>query len=114
MFNDYPFLSKINNKKTEEEFICLIQTISKNYISFFSLNDIKSLDKIKFLSLCDKWWKNANDMPITLYYKTEFDEYNYCKHHMNNNDYEIIDGFIGINLKNLSEKRIKRKIIHIE
>lgn len=114
MTNTVPYFSDILNKKTNEKFICLIQLISKNYISYYTLKEIKKSDQQYFLKLVDTWWKNSPNIPISLYYKSIFDQFNYCKHHLANNDYVIEKGFCGNKLKNLSEKRIKRKLIHID
>ena len=114
MLQDYPYLTEIYNKKIETSVIGLIQAISKNYISYYSYNDLKPLDKERFIRLVENWWKKEPSIPISLYYQGIFDQFNYCKSCLSNNDYIILDGFEGIKLKNLSEKRIKRKLIHLE
>lgn len=110
----YPYLTEIYNKKTDTTFICLIQSVSKNYISYYYLNDLKYMDRERFIRLADNWWKKEPTLPISIYYQNIFDQFDYCKKCLNNNDYIIIQGFEGIKLKNLSEKRIKRKIIHLD
>lgn len=109
-----PYLTVIFNKKTSETILCLIQAVSKNYISFYPLSQLKSRDKEMFFFLTEKWWKKEPSLPITIYYQDLFSKFDYCKKYLGNNDYNIVDGFGGINLKNLSEKRIKRKIIHLD
>lgn len=111
---EYPYLTKIFLKKTNEYAIALIQAITKNYISYYSLKSLKPMDKESFLRLTENWWKKSPNLPISIYYQELFDRFNYCKKHLPTTDYQIVAGFDGIKLKNLSEKRIKRKIIHIE
>lgn len=110
----YPYLTELFNKKFEISIICLIQSVSKNYISFYNVKELKPMDVEKFIRLADNWWKNSPNIPISLYYQQIFDQFDYCKQHLSNNDYIISNGFEGIKLKNLSEKRIKRKIIHLD
>ena len=112
--NTEPFLSTIYNKKTDETFIGLIQIISKNYISYYSVNELRPQDKSIFISMVKNWWKNEPSIPISLYYKDVFNKFNYILHYLSTNDYNILNGFSGINLKNMLEKRIKRKLIHLE
>lgn len=110
----YPFLTEMYNKKTDSNIICLIQSISKNYISFYDVSLLKAMDRERFVRLTENWWKKEPTIPISLYYQGIFDQFDYTKHYLENNTYIILKGFEGIKLKNLSEKRIKRKVIHID
>lgn len=114
MFKNVPYLTILQNKKTDETILCLIQLLSKNCISFYTINDLKSEDYIEFFNLAETWWNRCPIIPISLYYREQFKNYKYCKHHIFAGDYQIIGGFSGVNLKYLSEKRIKRKVIHID
>ena len=109
-----PYLTLIFNKKTNDNILCLIQSVSKNYISYYSLSDLKEKDKSLLFAYADKWWKSASTLPISVYYKNNFNQFDYCKKYMNTSDCVILSGFEGITLKNLSEKRIKRKVIHLD
>lgn len=109
-----PYLTHIINKKTDEHILCLIQSVSKNYISYYNFSDMKNSDKQIIISLANKWWKSSSTLPISIYYKNNFKHFDYCKKYMNTNDCIIQSGFEGIKLKNLSEKRIKRKVIHLD
>ena len=42
------------------------------------------------------------------------DDFDYALEYLENKDYNFVSGNLGTNLKNLSEKRIKRKLITIE
>lgn len=114
MYENIPYLTILYDKKTEETILCLIQLLSKNCISYYIINELKAEDYIPFFSLAETWWNRCPIIPISLYYREQFKSFNYCKHHMFSGDYQIIGGFTGVNLKYLSEKRIKRKIIHID
>lgn len=110
----YPYLTVLYNKKTDESFVCLIQVISKNYISYYHVDELKAMDRERFVRMVDNWWKKEPTLPISIYYQDVFSQFDYCKKYLGNNDYIILEGFEGIKLKNLSEKRIKRKIIHLD
>lgn len=114
MILKYPFLSEIYNKKSDSNIICVIQSISKNYISFYDVNMLEKPDREPFAKLAEQWWKNEPSLPVSLYYGEKFKQYDYCKRYLESNSYIILKGFQGIKLKNLSEKRIKRKIIHLD
>ena len=51
MLEKYPYLTEIYNKKFETKTICLIQSVSKNYISFYNLQELKPMDIEKFFRL---------------------------------------------------------------
>lgn len=114
MNHNFPYLTKIFNKKTNEEIICLILSISKNYFSYYNVLELKKEDREEFFSKVNSWFKREPILPVSIYYQDSFDKFDYCKHYLGNNDYNFIEGFEGIKLKNLSERRIKRKIIHLE
>lgn len=114
MYENIPYLSILYDKKEDKTILCLIQLLTKNCISFYKINDLKGDDYFNFFDLATIWWKRCPLIPISLYFKNEFKKYKYCRHHLYSNDYEIIGGFSGVNLKYLSEKRIKRKLFHID
>lgn len=114
MYENIPYLSILYDKKEESTVLCLIQLLTKNCISYFCINELKNNDYKDFFNLTDTWWKCCPLIPISLYFRDEFKRFNYCKHHLYTNDYQIIGGFSGVNLKYLSEKRIKRKMLHID
>lgn len=111
---EYPFVSVIYNKKEEISTSVVINLISKQHISYFRINKLKSNDFNGFFNMVINWWKREPEIPLSLYYKDQIKKYNYALEYLENKDYEVISGFPGTNLKNLSEKRIKRKVITIE
>jgi len=114
MYDNIPYLTILYDKKTENTILCLIQLLSKNCISYYTINELLPDDCIKFFKLAENWWNRCPIIPISLYYRDDFKNFKYCKHHLYTGDYQIIGGFTGVNLKFLSEKRIKRKIIHLD
>lgn len=110
----YPYLSVILNKKTDEQIACLIQIVSKQYVSFYDLDKLKAMDRERFIRLANQWWNMQPSLPISIYYQDIFDQFEYCKSYLSNSEYTIVEGFEGIKLKNLSDKRIKRKVIKID
>lgn len=114
LLEKYPFVSIIYNKKIEMNIPVVINLISKQHISYFDINDLDKDDVKDFFELVISWWNHNHQIPLTLYYKDEIEDYDYALKFLENREYEIVDGCVGTNLKNLSEKRIKRKIITIE
>lgn len=114
MYEGIPYFTILLNKKTDETILCLINLLSKNYISYYVINELNADDYVNFFNMAQSWWVKCPIIPISLYYKKEFKDLNYCKHYMFNGDYQVIGGFSGTNLKHLSEKRIKRKLIHLD
>lgn len=108
----FPYISIIYNKKTEKSFYAIIQNISKTYTSFIDITALKNHgDLSKVIALADSWWRTNHSIPLCIFYRERFDTFNYAKKHILANDTLITNGWEGIHLKTLSEKRIKRKLI---
>lgn len=114
MYENIPYLSILYDKKEEKTILCLIQLLTKNCVSYYVINELKENDYVDFFTFSNHWWKHCPLIPISLYFRNEFNRFKYCKHHLYANDYQVIGGFSGVNLKYLSEKRIKRKMIHLD
>ena len=84
------------------------------YLKKNNINKLKDEDIKEFFRMVINWWKKNPTIPISLYYKDLFKKFDYTKEYLENKEYEVIDGYKGVSLKNLSEKRIKRKIIKFE
>ena len=110
----YPFISLIYDKRFEFQYPVVIDLISKHYISFYNLNKMNTNDRHDLLEITKNWYKKNTKIPLSLYYKEQVSKYSQYLEYIENKDYEVIKGFQGINLKNLSEKRIKRKIIRLD
>ena len=114
MLEKHPYLSVIYNKNRDSKMLVLIQLLSKQHISYYDINKLKDEDIKEFFRMVINWWKKNPTIPISLYYKDLFKKFDYTKEYLENKEYEVIDGYKGVSLKNLSEKRIKRKIIKFE
>ena len=110
----YPFISVIFNKKIDMNMYVVINLISKQHISYYNIRKIHQNDLSEFFSLVVNWWKHNPQLPLNLYYTEDMDDFDYALEYLENKDYNFVSGNLGTNLKNLSEKRIKRKLITIE
>lgn len=110
----YPFISVIFNKKIDMNMYVVINLISKQHISYYNIRKIHQNKLSEFFSLVVNWWKHNPQLPLNLYYTEDMDDFDYALEYLENKDYNFVSGNLGTNLKNLSEKRIKRKLITIE
>lgn len=110
----YPFITVIYNKKINAQYPVVVDLISKHYISFYNLNELDKKSRHELLDICNLWYKKDIKIPLSLYYKESIKNFSKYLEYLENNEYEIVEGFKGTNLKNLSEKRIKRKVIHLD
>ena len=112
--SELPYISFLRNRKSGAQFVAIIQDVSKNLISFYDLGIIKHNHELnKVLNLANTWWKTSPYLPISIFYRERFDRYNYARKHCNITDIELISGFKGVRIKDLVERRIKRKLITI-
>ena len=111
---NYPFISVIFNKKIDMNMYVVINLISKQHISYYNIRKIPQDELSEFFSLVVNWWKHNPQLPLNLYYTEDMDDFDYALEFLENKDYNLVAGNQGTNLKNLSEKRIKRKLITIE
>jgi len=114
LLEQYPFISIIYNKKNNFQYPIIIDLVSKHYISYYNLNNLSKELRHKLLDLAVIWYRKNIQIPLSLYYRDNAKEFSKSLEYLENNEYEIINGSKGTNLKNLSEKRIKRKMIKVE
>ena len=114
MLEKHPYLSVIYNKNRNCKMLVLIQLLSKQHISYYDINKLKESDIKDFFRMVIIWWNKTPNIPVSLYYKDAFRKFDYCKEYLENKEYDLVDGYKGTSLKNLSEKRIKRKVIKFE
>ena len=70
-------------------------------------------EKKKFLDLGDIWWWESNRMiPINIFLRQEFGQFQYALMTMNSKDVKISVGPC-VNLNNLTVKRVKRKSVQL-
>lgn len=109
----FPFLSMIQDTKRGTSCFALINIISKEAISFYELTKLNIDEYDNFMLLAQNWWNKCPIIPISVYYHSEFKEFEHAKRILYHGDYNVSAGFSGASLSNLCEKRIKRKIITI-
>ena len=108
----YPFLSHV--KYAGNEYIGIVQNFDKQCLSIYDINKLKTLDERKlFLEMGDVWWNESNRLiPINIFLKKDFQYFKVCLQTFIAKDSEIISG-PQISLKNISEKRVKKRSIQL-
>ena len=51
MYEGIPYFTILLNKKTDTTILCLINLLSKNYISYYVVNELNADDYVKFFNL---------------------------------------------------------------
>lgn len=108
----FPFLSHV--KYAGNEYIGIIQNYDKHCLSIYDIERLKSIDERKlFLDLGDIWWHESNRLiPINIFLKRDFAYFKVCLSTFIAKDCEVIAG-PQISLKNISEKRVKKRSIQL-
>lgn len=108
----YPFLSHV--KYAGNEYIGIVQNYDKHCLSIYDINKLKTLDERKlFLEMGDVWWNESNRLiPINIFLKKDFFYFKVCLQTFIAKDSEIIAG-PQVSLKNISEKRVKKRSIQL-
>lgn len=107
-----PFLTLF--KYANEEYVGIVQNQGKTIVSVYIYNLIHGDDlKRKFIKLGETWWWESNrKVPINLFLKEDFQDFEFCLRSFNNKEFEVIQG-PTISLQNLNEKRVKRRRIEL-
>jgi hypothetical protein len=109
---NYPFVSCI--KSNETEYVGIIINLDNFVASIYDISVIRSEDEKKFfLELGDVWWWESNrKIPINIFLKKEMQNFRYAIKTFNSKDVELVFG-PSVNLSEIAEKRIKRKLIQL-
>ena len=113
MFQDnYPFISCI--KSNEVEYVGIIINLDNFVTSIYDITTLRNEDEKKvFLEMGDVWWWESNrKIPINIFLKKEMQLFKYAIKTFNSKDVELIFG-PTVNLSEIAEKRIKRKLIQL-
>ncbi len=110
--NIYPFLSCISSRN--QEYIGIIINYDSNLASIYDISVISDISlKSHFLSLGEAWWWESNrKIPINIFLKKEMNIFKYAIKTFNSKDIKLIFG-PSINLKEIAEKRVKRKSVQL-
>ena len=108
----FPFLTIVRHLGTE--YLGVIQNADNMFVSIYVLESTFSqATKIDFLECGETWWWESNrSIPINMFLRDRFRRYRSCLKTFARKDTEIIQGPI-INLKDLMNKRVKRRTIQL-
>lgn len=109
---NYPFLSCI--KSNDSEYVGIIINFDDQFASIYDISIVRSdADKRLFLELGEAWWWESNrKIPINIFLKKDMQQFKYMIKTFNAKDIKLIFGHT-VNLSEIAEKRIKRKIIQL-
>ena len=110
--SNYPFISCI--KSNETEYVGIIINLDNFVASIYDISNIKTEDEKKvFLEMGEVWWWESNrKIPINIFLKKEMQLFKYAIKTFNSKDVELVFG-PTVNLSEIAEKRIKRKLIQL-
>ena len=110
--SNYPFISCI--KSNEIEYVGIIINLDNFVASIYDISNIKTEDEKKiFLEMGEVWWWESNrKIPINIFLKKEMQLFKYAIKTFNSKDVELVFG-PTVNLSEIAEKRIKRKLIQL-
>ena len=110
LLNQFPFISFLTYGGNE--YLGIIQNCDQYITNVYDYGKlISASDKQLFLELGEVWWWESNrTIPINIFMKQDWAPFRYCLRTLNSTDVAVIHG-PQINLRNLAQKRIKRKQI---
>lgn len=109
-----PFVSYYRDEKENKDIYCVVNAVSKDYISYFNVEKLHEEDIEEFISLITYWYnKSDRKIPLTVYFHSAIDKFKYCYSVETIKKLSFISGYIAFSLRNISDKRIKRTIITI-
>jgi hypothetical protein len=109
---NYPFIACI--KSNDIEYVGIIINLDNLVCSLYDIAVLKTDDEKKtFLEMGDTWWWESNrKIPINIFLKREMQTFRYAIKTFNSKDIELVFG-PAVNLSEIAEKRIKRKLIQL-
>lgn len=110
--SNYPFVSCI--KSNDTEYVGIIINLDNFVTSIYDITTIKTEEEKKvFLEMGEVWWWESNrKIPINIFLKKEMQLFKYAIKTFNSKDIELVFG-PTVNLSEIAEKRIKRKLIQL-
>lgn len=108
----FPFLTLISHLKTE--YLGIIQNADNLFVSIYVIDSSFTAEmKTAFLECGDTWWWESNrSIPINMFIKDRFKPFKAYLKTFAKKDTEIIYG-PTINLKDMMNKRVKRRTIQL-
>jgi len=110
--SNYPFVSCV--KSNDTEYVGIIINLDNFVTSIYDISKIKTEEERKiFLEMGEVWWWESNrKIPINIFLKKEMQLFRYAIKTFNSKDIELVFG-PTVNLSEIAEKRIKRKLIQL-
>jgi len=108
----FPFLTLF--QYAGEEMIGVVQNQGKNVVSCYVYNKLTTPEQKKlFLELAQVWWAESNrKIPINLFFRSDFDIFNFCVCNFVAKEFKIISGH-SVSLHTLNHKRVKRRRVEL-
>jgi hypothetical protein len=112
ILQNYPFLSCV--KFNDVEYVGIIINYDDTLVTIYDIAVIKTNEiKKLFLEMGEIWWWESNrKIPINIFLKSDMIPFRPYIKTFNSKDVELVFGH-AVNLSNVAEKRIKRKIIQL-
>jgi hypothetical protein len=109
---NYPFVSCIKSNNTE--YVGIIINFDEYIATIYDISLIKTASEQQvFLEMGETWWWESNRrIPINIFLKQQMQLFKYTIKTFNSKDVELIFG-PSVNLREIAEKRIKRKSIQL-
>jgi hypothetical protein len=110
LLDQYPFISYVTYGGND--YIGIIQNSDEVITTIYDLSVVRTLEqKSRYLELAEQWWWESNRLlPINVFLKQDWVEFRFCLKTFNSKDVEIKHGPY-VNLKEISQKRSKRRSI---
>lgn len=109
---NFPFLTIISH--LGNQYIGIIQHADNSFVSIYAINPAFSDDmKKEFLECGETWWWESNrTIPINMFLRDRFRPFKSYLKTFARKDTEILQGPV-VNIKNMMNKRVKRRIIQL-
>jgi len=106
----YPFVTLC--VYATDEYVVIVQNRDEHVTTIYDFGSIRDLDsKKKFLELANIWWWESNrSIPINIFLKKDWDQFDHCLKTFVNKDLQIIQGPV-CSLSEMARKKSKRKSI---
>ena len=109
---NFPFISVVHYGAAE--YVGIVINQDQYVTSIYDYQQIRTEEERKvFLEMGEAWWWESNRIiPISIFMKSEMEQFRYCIMTMNTKDVNIVLG-PTVNLHNIAIKRVKRKMIQL-
>jgi hypothetical protein len=112
LLTNYPFFSYI--KYTHSDYVGVIQNHDGDIVSIYAFNKLKTEEhKRKFIEQAEIWWwESSRSIPINIFLKHNWKEFQYCLVTLNVKDIKEQQGHF-VCIANLANKRTKKRVVQL-